>query len=249
MSVALALEIETERLDRVIADVLVTPFFACDRPLRGPAARADWRLCGMISDRLERAELTGELGEAAIFPTGGRMRAPLLLAIGLGPRPDFGEAALRELARGAARKLLGLRSGIAVAREVALAPNDGDLAAVLREERPRPAGVGVGCERQRASREGLGHREPCQLEQRGRHVDEAHALPHQAGTPPPRSGAPEQRNPDLVEPRRVPVGEVVAVFPEGLAVICGQQHRGGSPEQPPQTSAAASTIPTMRCTL
>jgi hypothetical protein len=113
LSVVLALEIETERLDRVIADVLVTPFFACDRPLRGPAARADWRLCGMISDRLERAELTGELGEAAIFPTGGRMRAPLLLAIGLGPRPDFGEAALRELARGAARKLLGLRSGIA----------------------------------------------------------------------------------------------------------------------------------------
>jgi hypothetical protein len=113
LSAVLALEIETERLDRVDADVLVTPFFACDRPLRGPAARADWRLCGMISDRLERAELTGELGEAAIFPTGGRMRAPLLLALGLGPRPDFGEATLRELARGATRKLLGLRSGIA----------------------------------------------------------------------------------------------------------------------------------------
>jgi hypothetical protein len=113
LSVVLALEIETERLDRVKADILVTPFFACDRPLRGPAARADWRLCGMISDRLQREELTGELGEAALFPTGGRMRAPLLLAIGLGPRPDFGEETLRELARNAARRLLGLRSGVA----------------------------------------------------------------------------------------------------------------------------------------
>ena len=113
MSVVLALEIETERLDRVIAEVLVTPFFASDRPLRGPAARADWRLCGMISDRLQREELSGALGEAALFPTGGRMRAPLLLAIGLGPRPDFAEETLRGLARCATRKLLGLRSGVA----------------------------------------------------------------------------------------------------------------------------------------
>jgi hypothetical protein len=36
-----------------------------------------------------------------------------LLVIGLGLRPDFGEPALRELARGATRRLLGLRSGIA----------------------------------------------------------------------------------------------------------------------------------------
>lgn len=113
MSAVLAVEIETGRLERVIADVLATPFFSCDRPLRGPAARADWRLCGLISDRLEREELRGDLGEAALFPTGGRMRAPLLLAIGLGPRPDFGEETLRELARGATRRLLGLRSAIA----------------------------------------------------------------------------------------------------------------------------------------
>ena len=113
MSVTLALEIETARLDRVIVDVLVTPYFACDRPLRGPAARADWRLCGVLSDRLQREELTGEQGEAALFPTGGRMRSPLLLAMGLGPRSDFGEEALREVARSATGRLLGLRSGIA----------------------------------------------------------------------------------------------------------------------------------------
>ena len=113
MSVALAIEIQTARLDRVIADVLVTPFFACDRPLRGPAARADWRLCGRLSDHLQRGELTGEQGEAALLPTGGRIRAPLLLAVGLGPRSDFGEETLREVARSATERLLGLHSGIA----------------------------------------------------------------------------------------------------------------------------------------
>lgn len=110
---ALAIEIETARLDQVVVDVLVTPFFACDRPLRGPAARADWRLCGLLSNRLQRSALTGRRGEAALFPTGGRMRTPLLLAVGLGDRSDFGEETLREVVRSATEQLIGLRSGIA----------------------------------------------------------------------------------------------------------------------------------------
>jgi hypothetical protein len=113
LSLALALEIETTRLDHVVVDVLVTPFFACDRPLRGPAARADWRLCGLVSDRLQREELTGKRGEAALFPTGGRMRAPLLLTVGLGPRFEFREETLRLVAQNATERILGLRSGIA----------------------------------------------------------------------------------------------------------------------------------------
>jgi hypothetical protein len=112
LSAVLALEIETTPLDQVIVDVLVTPFFSCDRPLRGPAARADWRLCGLLSERLQRGELIGEQGEAALIPTGGRMRSPLLLVMGLGPRSDFGEEALREVSRSATVRLLGLRSGI-----------------------------------------------------------------------------------------------------------------------------------------
>jgi len=112
LSVVLAVEIETSSLDQVIVDVLVTPFFSSDRPLRGPAARADWRLCGLLSERLQREQLTGARGEAALIPTAGRMRSPLLLVMGLGPRSDFGEEALREVARSATVRLLGLRSGI-----------------------------------------------------------------------------------------------------------------------------------------
>jgi hypothetical protein len=91
----------------------VTLFFSCDRPLRGPAARADWRLCGLLSERLQREQLTGARGEAALIPTAGRMKTPLLLVMGLGPRSNFGEEALREVARSATARLLGLRSGIA----------------------------------------------------------------------------------------------------------------------------------------
>jgi hypothetical protein len=123
LSVALAIEIETARLEHVIVDVLVTPFFACDRPLRGSAARADWRLCGLLSARIQREELTGEQGEAALFPTGGRMRTPLVLAVGLGPRSDFGQETLREVARSATGRLLGLRSGIAGVALPAEAPS------------------------------------------------------------------------------------------------------------------------------
>jgi len=112
LSVVLALEIETSSLEQVIADVLVTPFFSCDRPLRGPAARADWRLCGLLSERLQRDQLTGARGEAGLIPTAGRMKSSVLLVIGLGRRADFGEEVLREVARNAAERLLGLRSGI-----------------------------------------------------------------------------------------------------------------------------------------
>jgi hypothetical protein len=112
LSIALALEIETARMGQVLADVLVTPFFSCDRPLRGPAAQADWRLCGLLSERLQREDLTGEQGEAALIPTGGRMRSPILLVMGLGLRSDFGEATLRQLARDATARLLGLRAGV-----------------------------------------------------------------------------------------------------------------------------------------
>jgi hypothetical protein len=113
LSATLALQIETTPLDQVMVEILVTPFFSCDRPLRGPAARADWRLCGLLSERLQRQDLSGALGEAALIPTAGRMRSPILLVMGLGPRSDFAEETLRELGRSATARLLALRAGIA----------------------------------------------------------------------------------------------------------------------------------------
>jgi hypothetical protein len=111
VSVALRVAVESAPLERLRADVLVTPFFAGDRPLRGPAARADWRLCGLLTDQLVARRIEGRAGEAALLLGGRTLRAALLLAVGLGPRTGFGERALRAAAEDALDRAIRLRAG------------------------------------------------------------------------------------------------------------------------------------------
>jgi hypothetical protein len=111
VSVTLAVGVEASRLPHVEADVLVAPFFADDRPLRGPAAWADWRLCGLLDDALAAGSLPLGLGAATLAPSGGRLAARRLLLIGLGPRSAFGFAELRLAATRAADRLAALRAG------------------------------------------------------------------------------------------------------------------------------------------
>ena len=89
MSVGLVIEIESRPLQRVEADLAVAGFFADERPLRGTAGIADWRLCGLISELLEQGRLRGELGEVILVPSGGRLRTPRVLLVGLGGQSDF----------------------------------------------------------------------------------------------------------------------------------------------------------------
>lgn len=113
---ALPLEVDLEAgaLHRVEGDVLLVPFFEDERPLRGPAGLVDWRLCGLLSERLLDGALAGADGEAALLPGGGPLRARRVVALGLGPRGRFGEARLRAAAGEAAERVRGLRAEIAV---------------------------------------------------------------------------------------------------------------------------------------
>ena len=111
MSVTLAVAVEASPLPHVEADVLVAPFFADDRPLRGPAAWADWRLCGLLDEALAAGRLPRGLGEATLAPSGGRLAARRVLMIGLGPREALGFAELRAAATRAAERVAGLRAG------------------------------------------------------------------------------------------------------------------------------------------
>jgi hypothetical protein len=113
----LALHVEADSLVRIGADVAVAGFFRDQRPLRGGAGLADWRLCGWLSTLVESARLSGEAGERALLLTHGRLGAPRLLLLGLGPRARFGverhraavrEAVLRVLELGAATAALDL---------------------------------------------------------------------------------------------------------------------------------------------
>jgi len=94
LTVSLAVEIESRTLPRVEADLAAAGFFADEWPVRGIAGLADWRLCGLISRMLEQGRCRGELGEAILVPTGGRLRVPRVLLLGLGERRAFRERQL-----------------------------------------------------------------------------------------------------------------------------------------------------------
>jgi hypothetical protein len=127
----LALEVgDTESLARVGADVAVAGFFRDQRPLRGGAGLADWRLCGWLSNLLLASRASGELGEAVLATTHGRLRAPRLLLVGLGPRARFSADAhcaavrasmLRVLDLGAASTAIDLPPPAGEANESAMA--------------------------------------------------------------------------------------------------------------------------------
>jgi hypothetical protein len=108
----LSLELDPRPLHRVTADVIVTPYFAGEPPARGPFSWVDWRLCGLLSRELTAAGVAGRPGDAVLAPTGGRLRAGWVLALGLGPRNECDAARVRDFGRDAARRIAALHCGL-----------------------------------------------------------------------------------------------------------------------------------------
>jgi hypothetical protein len=109
----LALQVDGDSLVRVGADVAVAGFFRDQRPLRGGAGLADWRLCGWISGLVDTARMSGEAGECALLLTQGRLGAPRLLLLGLGPRARFGVERHRAAVRDTVQRVLDLGAAVA----------------------------------------------------------------------------------------------------------------------------------------
>jgi len=97
VSSTLSIEIDAGPIERARADVAVVGFFESDRPLRGGAGRADWRLCGQISRLILSGRLAGSAGEAVLTPTRGGLAAAALLGLGIGVRNRFDAEACEEL--------------------------------------------------------------------------------------------------------------------------------------------------------
>jgi hypothetical protein len=106
----LRIEVEGTALERIAAEVACVALFQDERPLRGGASRADWRLCGRISALVEAGRLRGEPGEAALVTTFGGMRARLLLVLGAGPREDFDSRAFEALVQRAVAHAFALKA-------------------------------------------------------------------------------------------------------------------------------------------
>ena len=94
------LPLDLARWDETSRDCLVLPVFKDDRPLRGAAGLADWRLCGRLSRLLKSNRATAEAGETLLFPPGRRLRFSRILWFGLGDARGYSDERFRrDLAR------------------------------------------------------------------------------------------------------------------------------------------------------
>ncbi|MBJ96212.1 MAG: hypothetical protein CMP23_17260 [Rickettsiales bacterium] len=83
-------------------DGVVSPVYSDERPLKGLAGHADWRLNGFISRLLIEDRLVGDRGEWLLVHTQGRLPYTHLFLVGMGPRnagsPEEVKEALRDVA-------------------------------------------------------------------------------------------------------------------------------------------------------
>ena len=77
--------------DKEEGQALLLTFFSDERPLRGAAGLADWRLCGRLSRLIKQGKINGRRGETLMLPPGKRMQFPRLLMFGLGDSNRFNE--------------------------------------------------------------------------------------------------------------------------------------------------------------
>ena len=86
---------------------LIVGFFEDVRPLKGLAGELDWLLCGSLSSLIIKNKLRGALGELALLTSRGKVPAPKIFMLGLGPRGSVSPEALQEAARSAAAAVSG----------------------------------------------------------------------------------------------------------------------------------------------
>lgn len=117
MKAAIEVLLTSRPLERIESEIAVAGFFVDDRPLRSGAARADWRLCGGLSRRIESGDLSGKSGEALLIGCGRALRAPRLMLLGLGDRHAFDQVRATDEMRAALERCRRLQL-----RQVALSP-------------------------------------------------------------------------------------------------------------------------------
>lgn len=86
-----------ERADDQNCDILVTGFFADERPLKGSSGLIDWRFNGRFSRFLLEKNLSGDWDETILIPSEGRIMPRMVLLLGLGQTREYSEFRLGEI--------------------------------------------------------------------------------------------------------------------------------------------------------
>lgn len=82
-----------DAVDALDCDSLVLHLTADLRPLAGLASYVDWRLCGRLSELVQRDVITGRRGEHVLLPTNGRIRPVRIFVFGWGSHKNMLEGA------------------------------------------------------------------------------------------------------------------------------------------------------------
>ena len=90
------LPLDLARWDEAKRDCLVLPVFKDDRPLRGAAGLADWRMCGKLSSLLKANKASADAGETVLLPPGRRLRFGRILWFGLGDAKGYSDDRFRK---------------------------------------------------------------------------------------------------------------------------------------------------------
>ncbi|MEO8701024.1 MAG: M17 family peptidase N-terminal domain-containing protein [Kofleriaceae bacterium] len=90
------LPLDLARWDEHRRDCLVLPVFKDDRPLRGAAGLADWRLCGRLSRLVKANKASADSGETIMLPPGRRLPFARILWFGLGDAKGYSDDRFRK---------------------------------------------------------------------------------------------------------------------------------------------------------
>ncbi|MCE2390073.1 MAG: hypothetical protein J4G09_01150 [Proteobacteria bacterium] len=109
----LELSLFADEVTEVPSETVVVLVPTDERPLRGDAARIDWRLDGQLSELLRLGYASGESGEAVLVPADLPLYAYRVLMVGVGARRKLDIEEGRPLLRAmhsAVSRLISLRS-------------------------------------------------------------------------------------------------------------------------------------------
>jgi cytosol aminopeptidase family protein len=87
--------LDLARWDETARDALVLPVFKDDRPLRGAAGLADWRLCGKLSRLVKANRASADAGETIMLPPGRRLKFSRIMWFGLGDAKGYNDDRFR----------------------------------------------------------------------------------------------------------------------------------------------------------
>jgi len=103
----LTVKVILQDIKKLETEALIVGFHEDVRPLKGLAGELDWLLCGALSNLIIKNKMRGNLGDVALLTSRGKVPAPKIFLVGLGPREEFSPSSLRAAVKTAVSSALG----------------------------------------------------------------------------------------------------------------------------------------------